>query len=882
MTANQDIAIPTLLATARQLWIELVNAKGIFFMTETRLEFEILPTIPEVLSRLHDLANDLSYTWDRRVQDLFAHIDSELWSNCGHNPKIFLRRVDQARLNAATRNPIFMQDYEAALSANQTYLQQPRDARVRAVLDPERDLVAYFCAEYGLHESLPFYAGGLGVLAGDHCKAASDLRLPFVAVGLFYRAGYLRQEIDGEGQQHLRYAPIRGGDLAFAEALDNTGQPLRMHVDLLGRDVMIRAWLGRLGDIQIVLLDTDLERNADEDRHITRELYGGGLETRLAQEIVLGMGGVRALKALGLQPTVWHINEGHAAFMVLERLRETMRGGLDFSSALEVVAAATVFTTHTPVAAGHDVFPHDLMRRYFPKIIEDLGVGEQGLFALGESPLNALGFNQTALALRGSRYRNGVSAVHETVAAANESFIWPEIAPHENPIDHVTNGVHVPTYLATAWADLFDLRLGRQWRNELCNAAYWEQIEELPDHTFWSIRQLLKLDLLSYLRVRLTRQYRRNGMSEAAIRQQLQRLSPEHDVLLVGFARRFATYKRATLLLSDPARLAELLADEERPVILLYAGKAHARDGGGQELIRTLHEYSLRPEFQGRLFLIENYDISLARKLVTGVDIWLNTPEYPLEASGTSGMKAAINGAVHLSILDGWWAEGFTGDNGYGIVPHDKNIHPADRDRLEATEILRVLFEEAKPSYFARNGRGYSESWIKLAKASQRTVLPRFNAERQVIEYTERFYAPAARLARRLGEHEGQAARTLAAWKQRILASWPQVSMRLTEGPPGALTAGSGFKLAIAMQLRGLVAADLCVEAQLGSIQHSGEFTVMEEHQLETSGPGQDGETIFSTLITPLAAGLVTLRIRAYPAHENLPQRFEMGRMVWL
>ena len=851
-------------------------------MTETRLEFEILPTIPEVLGRLHDLANDLSYTWDRRIQDLFAHIDSERWSACGHNPKIFLRRVDQARLDAATRNPIFMQDYEAAISANNTYLQQPRDARVRAVLDPERDLVAYFCAEYGLHESLPFYAGGLGVLAGDHCKAASDLRLPFVAVGLFYRAGYLRQEIDGDGQQHLHYAPIRGGDLAFAEASDDTGEPLRLHVDLLGRDVTIRAWLGRLGDIQIVLLDTDLDLNADEDRQITRELYGGGLETRLAQEIVLGMGGVRALRALGLEPTVWHINEGHAAFQVLERLRETMRGGMDFHSALEVVAAATVFTTHTPVAAGHDVFPHDLMRRYFPKLIEDIGIGEQGFFALGESPLDALGFNQTALALRGSRFRNGVSAVHEMVASANERFLWPEIAPNENPIDHVTNGVHVPTYLATSWADLFDQRLGRQWRNELCNATFWEQIEALPDHTFWSIRQLLKLDLLSYLRERLTHQYRRNGMSDAAIRQQLRRLAPEQDVMLVGFARRFATYKRATLLLSDPNRLAELLADEEKPVILLYAGKAHARDGGGQELIRTLHEYSMRPEFQGRLFLIENYDISLARKLVTGVDIWLNTPEYPLEASGTSGMKAAINGAVHLSILDGWWAEGYTGDNGYGIVAHDKNTPPADRDRLEAAEILRVLFEEAKPSYFARNGRGYSESWIKLAKASQRTVLPRFNAERQVIEYTERFYAPAAQLARRLAEHGGQEARALASWKQRIQASWPHVSMRLAQGPPSALTAGSGFKISIAVQLHGLVPDDLCVEAQLGNITPTGEFTVIEEHPLRATESVHDQETIFSAMLTPMAAGLVALRIRAFPSHPHLPHRFEMGRMLWL
>lgn len=850
-------------------------------MTETRLELEILPTVPDSLARLHQLADDLSYTWNRRIQDLFATIDSEVWSDSGHNPKIFLRRVSQQKLDAAARNPIFMQDYEAALSAFGTYLQHPSDARVQGALDLERDLVAYFCAEYGLHESLPFYAGGLGVLAGDHCKAASDLRLPFVAVGLFYRAGYLRQEIDGEGRQHLRYSPIRGGDLAFVEANDASGAPLRLHVDLLGRDVLIRAWLARLGDIRIVLLDTDLDGNAPEDRQITRELYGGGLETRLAQEIVLGMGGVRALRALDLAPTVWHINEGHAAFLVLERLRETMRNGLDFASALEVVAAATVFTTHTPVAAGHDVFPHDLMRRYFPRLIADLGVGEDGLFALGVSPLDAHGFNQTALALRGSRFRNGVSAVHEGVASTNERFVWPDVPPAENPIDHVTNGVHIPTYLATAWADLFDLRLGRQWRNEQCNPDFWTQIDDLPDHTFWSVRQLLKRDLLSYLNVRLTRQYRRNGMSEASIHQRLRHLSPERDVLLVGFARRFATYKRATLLLSDPARLAALLGDDERPVVLLYAGKAHARDGGGQELIRTLHEFSQRPEFLGRLFLVENYDISLARKLVSGVDIWLNTPEYPMEASGTSGMKAAINGAVHLSILDGWWAEGFTGDNGYGIVPHDR-AHADERDRLECAEILRVLFEEARGSYFARNGHGYSESWIRLAKTSMRTVLPRFNAERQVIEYTERFYAPAARLAHALGEELGCEARQLSGWKQRVAANWPQVSLRLLQGPPGALRAGSDFEIAVGVRLHGLAPEDLFIEAQLGRVDAYGEFQVVETWRLGTASAGADGETRFSERLAPTSAGLVSLRVRAYPTHPRLPHPFEMGRMLWL
>lgn len=848
-------------------------------MAETRIEFEIQPVIPAALARLPALADDLSYTWDRRIQDLFGNLDRELWNACGHNPKMFLRRISQAALEAAAANAVFLQEYEAVLSAYGSYLQKPGDARVQRALDPAQDLVAYFCAEYGLHESLPLYAGGLGVLAGDHCKAASDLRLPFVAVGLFYRAGYLRQEIDSDGRQQLRYLPVQGADLAFVEAQDVSGAPLRLHVDLLGRDVAIRAWLGRLGDIRLILLDTDLDTNSDEDRRITFELYGGDSETRIAQEIVLGIGGVRALRAMGLAPTVWHINEGHAAFLVLERLRERMRAGLDFRTALEVVAAATVFTTHTPVPAGHDVFPHEMMRRYFPAMIQDLGQGDHGLCALGESPQNLLGFNQTSLAIRGSRFHNGVSAVHETVASANESFIWPEVPPAENPLSHVTNGVHIHTYLATPWVNLFDLRFGRQWRNELCNTDFWHCIDDLPNHTYWSIRQLLKLDLLGDLRERLTRQYARHGVAPAEIERRLKRLSAEHDPLLVGFARRFATYKRATLLLTDPARLARLLDDEERPVILLFAGKAHARDTGGQDLIRDLHHYSLQPEFVGRLFIIENYDISLARKLVTGVDIWLNNPEYPLEASGTSGMKAAINGAVHLSILDGWWAEGFLGDNGYGVPPIGHG--QPDRDRIEAEEICRVLFEVAKPCYFNRNGRGYSEDWIRLAKASQRTVLPRFNAERQVLEYTEHFYGPAARHARRLAADDCAAARELAVWKQRVLANWPKVAVTLVQGPPPTLRAGDRFRLAIAVDLQQLVAGDVCVECQIGVSDGNGGFTTREHVELTAAGD-HNGHAQFATEIATGLSGLASLRVRVYPRHALLAHRFEMGRVRWL
>lgn len=851
-------------------------------MSETRIFFEIQPVIPPALARLRELAMDLSYCWDRRIQDLFANIDSELWTACGHNPKIFLRRVSQQRLDAAAANMVFLQDYEAALTAYDNTLEKTAAPRLRGRFLPGQDLIAYFCAEYGLHESLPMYAGGLGVLAGDHCKAASDLGLPFVAVGLFYRAGRLRQEINAEGRQQLHYDPMVGADLPFVEACDAHGIPLRIHVDLLGRDVAIRIWVGRLGHIKLLLLDTDVDGNTPEDRGIAHELYGGDKETRIAQEIVLGMAGVRALRALRLNPTVWHINEGHAAFMVLERIRELMREGTDFYTAFEVVAAATVFTTHTPVAAGHDVFPHEMMGRYFPKLIADLGIGHEKLFALGHNPLNPHEFNQTALGLRASRFRNGVSKVHGETASRCEGYVWPEIPALENPIGHVTNGVHLHTYLATSWVNLFDLQFGRGWRNEICNQEFWNRIDDLPDHTFWSVRQLLKMNLLTDLRERLTRQYSRNGMGPAEVTRRLRTLNPAQDALVFGFARRFATYKRATLMLSQPERLARMLNESERPVIMIFAGKAHARDGGGQELIHTLYEYSLKPEFTGRLFIVEDYDIALAKKLVAGVDVWLNTPEYPMEASGTSGMKAALNGAVHCSILDGWWAEGYTGDNGYGIVPHAENLPHLERNALEAEDLLSVLEDEVKPLYFSRNNHGYPAGWVRLAKASMRSVLPRFNAERMVIEYAERFYSPAAHQARRLAADGYAPGRELARWKQHIAANWPQVRLRLVEGPRAEVTAGGSVLLMVGVELGGLDASDLHVDAQFGVIDAAKEFQLCEEHQLFPTEAAQGGETLFAAQVTPAIAGLAVLRIRAYPQHELLAHRFEMGRMLWL
>ena len=607
-------------------------------MSGTRFSLEVQPRIPDSLKRLEELANDLFYSWDRQVRRLFTRLDKELWGTSSHNPKTFLRRVSQQRLEEAAEDRVFMEDYDRVLSAYDTYLAQGTHPDVQDYLDPEEDLIAYFCAEFGFHESLPIYSGGLGILAGDHCKAASDLGIPFVAIGILYRQGYFTQTIDEHGNQVAHYTPTDFQQLPLEQVTDAAGKPLVVDVDIQDRKVLLHVWKARAGHITLYLLDSDLEENQDHDRVITYQLYGGDKSTRIQQEIVLGIGGVRALRALGISPTVWHINEGHSAFQILERCRECVTRGHDFPTALELVAASTVFTTHTPVAAGHDIFDHDLISGYFRDYIGELGIDMQRFLQLGSTPGNPGTFNQTALALRGSRFHNGVSRIHGGVASKMEGYVWPQVPHDENPIKYVTNGVHLPTFLAREWSNLYDMRFGRAWRDELLNAEYWDRIDEVPDHSYWSLRQSLKAELLDNVLQRALLQYRRNGCSEALMERLTRNLvAGESDILTIGFARRFATYKRATLLFSDPERLKRLVNDPDRPVLLIFAGKAHPHDVPGQELIRTIHQYAFDPEFMGKIMMIEGYDLALARKLVTGVDVWLNTPEYPLEASGTSG-----------------------------------------------------------------------------------------------------------------------------------------------------------------------------------------------------------------------------------------------------
>jgi starch phosphorylase len=599
---------------------------------------------------------------------------------------------------------------------------------------------------------------------------------------------------------------------------------------------------------------------------------------RLQQELVLGIGGVRALRALGLRATVWHINEGHAAFQLLERCALRMREGLDFHSAMELVAAGTVFTTHTPVPAGHDIFDRHLLEKYLQPVVRDLGTGFEQVYRLGLN--SGSGFNMTCLALRCTRFHNGVSRIHGQVAAEMEASLWPQIPFRENPITYVTNGVHLPTFLAKEWISLFDLRFD-DWREELLNEEYWERLEEIPDYQFWSIHKALKEQLLEHVSDGVLVQQRRNGTSDAVIRRMLRYVDGTHDdVLVMGFARRFATYKRAAMLFADPGRLARLLGDPERPVVIIFAGKAHPHDQPGQQLIRQIHEFSMRPEFIGKILLLEGYDMALARRMVSGVDVWLNTPEYPLEASGTSGQKAGLNGAVNLSVLDGWWGEGYNGDNGWGITPRDERFDSGERLSEEAGDLLDIIEHEVLPTYFRRSS-GYSRDWVSLSKASMKSIIPRFNAERMLRDYITRLYRPAQQQCRKLEADDARIARSLAAWKLRIREAWPGVSMSLMLQPSAHLYQDERIPLHVRADLNGLQAGDVRLECLFGSTDALGEFVVAQRAELQAVG-GEDQYTDFAIEVVPEVAGAQLYKLRMYPFHEALSHPFELGCMIWI
>ncbi len=841
---------------------------------------EVNPRIPRRLARLSELAENLWYSWDRPTRTLFARLHPGLWNAVNHNPKTFLKRVDEEFLTDAAEDHIFLGSYNRVLSAFDTYMSEPLRRDMPISLKPG-DLVAYFCAEFGFHESFPVYSGGLGILAGDHCKSASDLRLPFVAVGLLYRQGYFTQRIDNDGNQIATYTDSEFDELPIRPAMREDGSEVHIHMELPGRRLEVKVWETRIGHVRLCLLDTDLPSNTQEDRYITHQLYGGDKNTRIQQEMVLGIGGMRALEQMGIKPTCYHINEGHAAFLVLERVRRKVKQGLNYHAALEAVAVSTVFTTHTPVPAGHDHFAEAMIWEYFSHCCSDLGVSREEFMLLGDAG-RGLDFNMTKLALNGSRHHNGVSRIHGGVSARILADMWPQIAPDESPMDYITNGVHVPTFLAQEWQDLFDNKLGYEWRRRLTDVDFWRKVEEIQDHHFWSVHQSIKSQMLHSIRHRIEHQHLRNHGSDAHLRRTLKYINPlDPNVLTIGFARRFATYKRATLMFEDMDWLRQLVADPERPVVFIFAGKAHPADKPGQELIRRIHDVSRWPEFEGKLLMVEGYDLGLARRLVAGCDVWLNNPIYPLEASGTSGMKAGLNGVINLSVADGWWDEGYDGNNGWTIKSAPEYFDDARRNREDSRDLYELLQDQVIPMYYRRNELGISPEWVGMAKRSIATLLPRFNSTRMVLEYVNKFYAPASRQWRRYSEGGFAAAQSLAAWKTKVRQAWAGVGLRRVDEPQKQVVFGESLNIRVAARLNGLAPEDVCVEMLIGRASHDGQGKELQSLAMKPAGWEGD-EALFELELMPELCGRLLYRVRAYPFHEMLTHPFEMGLMVWL
>ena len=850
---------------------------------------EVTPVIPGGLSRLTELAGNLFFSWHRPARALFEDLDPELWKQTNGNPRLMLRCVSQGTLERCAADETYLARYHTVLETLDAYL------KVRTSGSDE-PLVGYFCAEYGFHESVPIYSGGLGVLAGDYCKAASDERANFVGVGLLYEQGYFTQTVDNDGMQHAQYLERDPRDLPVEPVGSAAGEWLKITVRIGTRDVVARLWKAQVGRVAVYLLDTNCTENAPSDRDITHRLYGGDESTRVRQEMILGIGGVRALRSLGIAPAVWHLNEGHAAFLILELLREHLGLGLAFNAALEAVAADCVFTTHTPVVAGHDAFGLDLMVQHFADFIRELGISTERFLELGQAPGNPGLFNMTRLALNGTRHVNGVSRIHGAVSARLCADQWPEIRPEDNPVGWITNGVHVPTFLHQRWMEFLDRELGREWRERLRDAEFWRSLEGVPDERYWATSQDVKARMLASVRERLQREYQRKGLSPAQLRHVTRFLDPQRPgILTLGFARRFATYKRATLLMRDRARLARLVNNPDNPVVLLFAGKAHPADEPGKYALREIRQLMMSEEFAGRIIFLEDYDLQLARSLVSGVDVWLNNPIAPLEASGTSGIKAAINGRLNLSILDGWWAEGWMGDNGWGIPPASVQ-DPERRDALEAELILGALEEEVVPQYYARDEAGVPQAWVRSSKRAMMSVIPRFNMRRVLFDYTQGLYLPAATQYRQLAENGFTGARTLADWKLRVRQAWPRVSLKLLSDAARDLPRGERLRLRIAAGLNGLQPSDVRIEfvarrllpeadlapPPLSSYLQPPRAGLWHAALNATEEYESDGARVFALDIEPPECGQFRTEVRIYPWHELLSQPYELGLMKWL
>ncbi len=841
--------------------------------------------IPEELSMLKDIAYNLWWSWNSDAIDLYREIDLALWEKLGKNPVRFLKEVSQKKLEAKVNDPEFMSCYKDVVKKYETYMNETDTWYSRTYPDKKNHMVAYFSAEYGLNEVLPIYSGGLGVLSGDHCKSASDLGIPFTAIGLFYKQGYFSQHINGEGWQETIFTDLNTSHLPIKPALNQKGEQIIISVELPGRVVYAKVWKVQIGRINLVLMDTDIEQNSPNDRGLTARLYGGDQETRIQQEIFLGIGGARVLDALGINATVYHMNEGHSSFLGLELIRKLVQNEkMPFIQAKEVISSSVIFTTHTPVPAGNDVFPLEMIDRYFGNYWPSLGISRHEFLDLGLKIGDHQNFNMTVLALSLSGQRNGVSELHGAVSRNIFKNVWAGVPEDEVPIGHITNGIHPLTWMSPSIKYLYDKHLDKGWEDKLYDRAVWDKVDEIPDEDLWKTHCVLKTKMISFVREKLKEQRIANSESIEKIREVDTLL--DSNALTIGFARRFATYKRANLIFRDLARIQKLLNDPERPMQIIFAGKAHPADGPAHEIIKHINDITRQEGFQGKVILVENYNMTLARNLVQGVDIWLNNPRRPLEASGTSGQKVCINGIINFSILDGWWCEGYNGKNGWVIGDDTFYDNEYYQDNADSESIYSILEKQIIPAFFDRNEKGVPEKWVSVMKESIKSNTSLYSTHRMVQDYTNKFYFTSMKRVDKLLSNDYKAALDLADWKTRVEKLWPQVQI-IADKASNPLNeknfiSGETIPIHASVSLGSLLPSSVKVQVYYGGIGKNNSIENPEIIDMKLDEKTGEGTYRYSANITLYEGGEYGYTFRVIPYHEDLMNSFDMALIRWV
>ena len=852
-----------------------MKIKADYVNTPQWKELTVKSRLPEQLKCLDELAHNLWWAWDYEARDLFKSLDEALYEEVQHNPVVLLERLSYERKEAIVKDKSLMKKVKDVY------------AKFRAYMDvkpnKERASVAYFCMEFGITQVLKIYSGGLGILAGDYLKEASDSNVDMCGVGFLYRYGYFTQSLSMDGQQIAKYEAQNFNSLPIERVLDENGNPLVIDVPYTNYMVHAYVWRANVGRISLYLLDTDNDLNSEFDKPITHSLYGGDWENRLKQEILLGIGGILTLKRLGIKKDIYHCNEGHAALCNLQRLSDYVESGLTFNQAMELVRASSLYTVHTPVPAGHDYFDEALFGKYMGGYPARLGISWDELIGMGRQNPDDHNerFCMSTFACNTCQDVNGVSKLHGWVSQKMFSPLWKGYFPEENHVGYVTNGVHFPTWAATEWRKIYDKYFDKNFMNDQSNEEIWHAINNVPDEEVWSTRMALKQKLVDYIREKFTENWLRNQGDPARVVSLLQRINP--NALMIGFCRRFATYKRAHLLFTDIDRLAKIVNDPEHPVLFFFSGKAHPADGAGQGLIKKIYEISQRPEFLGKIIFLEDYDMQLARRLVSGVDIWMNTPTRPLEASGTSGEKAEMNGVVNLSVLDGWWVEGYREGAGWALPEKRTYENQAYQDQLDAATIYGLLENDIIPMYYNRNKKGFSADWVKVIKNSISTIAPHYTMKRQLDDYFDRFYNREALRFKKLQEHDYRLAKDIALWKETVAERWDEihvVSKDTSLLDTGGET-GKKYTMRYVIDEQGL---DDAVGLELVSLKSN---TSTDDHEVYSVRPfkvkGHEGNLYtFEAVIEPDVAGAFRSCVRMYPKNVNLPHRQDFCYVKWL